>query len=73
MKWTEFLNFLRGFVRPYAEILMITMIVGLTIFFSIKFASKDLALIVVPEVVGAGIALYAHYAGERAGKRKEDK
>ena len=67
------IEFLRAFVRPYLEILLGSTMVGLTIYLVVKFASPEMATLIVPGVIGAGIALISHYAGERAGKPKGEK
>lgn len=67
------LDFLRGFVRPFANYLIITMLVGLTIYFSIKYGDKEMARSLVSGVVGAGLLGLGEWLGERASKKKEDK
>lgn len=67
------IDFLRAFVRPYANYLVITMLVFLTIYFAIKFGNEEMAKYVIFGVVGAGLLALGEWLGERASKRKEDK
>ena len=66
------IEFLRAVVRPYIQLLLGTMLIGLAIYFAIKFGDIELAKYVVTGVVGAGLFLLGEYTGERS-QRKEDK
>ena len=67
------IDFLRAFVRPFANYLIIIMLVGLTIYFAIEFGNEEMAKYIVFGVVGAGLLGLGEWLGERASKRKEDK
>lgn len=64
------LDFLRGLVRPYLELLLGTMMVGLAVWLAIKHADAELAKYVVTAVVTAGISLFSYYFGERSQRSK---
>ena len=69
----DWITFLRSFVRPYANYLVITMLVSLSIYFAVKYGDAEMARFVVSGVVGAGLLGLGEWLGERASKRKEDK
>jgi hypothetical protein len=70
---TEWLDFIRGIVRPYLAIMAGTAIVGLGIYLGIKYADKDMANLVVGGVLGFGIGIFTSYFVERAIKKTEVK
>ena len=61
MNWSAFLDFVRGFVRPYVAYLFSAVFAGLAVYLTIRFADADLAKIIVVgfvEIVGIVIGFY---------------
>ena len=67
--WNEMLEFLRGFVRPYVGILIISAIVGLAVYLGIKFADAEMAKTVIIALLAAGSAIIGVYYGMRAASK----
>ena len=64
---------LRAIVRPLVQLGLAGVALWATVHLVLKFSDVELARYVIAGIIGAAIALLSSYAGERAGKRKEDK
>lgn len=66
------IEFLRAFARPYTVIAVITTIIGLAVYLSIKFATPEMTRDVVIFLLGAGGTIVGFLFGERASRKKEE-
>jgi len=66
MKWVDLI---RSLVRPYIAVATITVILVLAIILANKFASADMAKLVVTFILATGATIVGFYYGERAAKK----
>lgn len=63
------IELIRAVVRPYIALATITVILGMAIFLVVKFASPDMAKLVMTFVLATSATVIGFYFGERkAGK-----
>jgi len=61
----DWLDFLRGFVRPYIAYLFSAVFAGLAIYLAIKYANEDIAKTIIVGFIATVSAIIGFYYGQR--------
>ena len=69
----QWLNLVRGLIRPYLAFAFPTAVLIAGIWLIIKFADAELAKSIGTILTTTTVMIIAYYFGERAGKKKEEK